>query len=219
MSDKFTIEDLMIKIMPGGFFIAVVYFLFRDKISLTLVDNLDFLYTFLLFCSAFIFGEILQTIAHLNEWIVDLFFKRRRPSNIFLYKNNPVLKSKEKRLELIDTLSLNPEDVIGFDKDYKELSFWKKKGDKKYDNISQSIFWKLYSNVSDGEEIKSSNRNYLFVRGITIELIIISIILLICKNYYFFAGTLTIGIIFLWRARGLARGLVFKTVLLNLKNK
>ena len=219
MSDKFSIEDLMIKIMPGGFFIAVVYFLFRDKISLTLVDNLDFLYTFLFFCSAFIVGEILQTIAHLNEWIIDLFFKRRRPSNIFLYKNNPVLKSKEKRLELIDTLSLNPEDVIGFDKDYKELSFWKKKGDKKYDNISQSIFWKLYSNVSDGEEIKSSNRNYLFVRGITIELIIISAILLICKNYYFFVGTSVLSIIFLWRARGLARGLVFKTVLLNLKNK
>lgn len=219
MSDKFSIEDLMIKIMPGGFFIAVVYFLFRDKISLTLVDNLDFLYTFLFFCSAFIVGEILQTVAHLNDWIIDLFFKRRRPSNIFLYKNNPVLKSKEKRLELIDTLSLNPEDVIGFDKDYKELSFWKKKGDKKYDNISQSIFWKLYSNVSDGEEIKSSNRNYLFVRGITIELIIISAILLICKNYYFFVGTSVLSIIFLWRARGLARGLVFKTVLLNLKNK
>lgn len=219
MNDKFTIEDLMIKIMPGGFFIAVVYFLFRDKISLPLVDNLDFLYTFLFFCSAFIVGEILQTIAHLNEWIIDLFFKRRRPSNIFLYNNNPVLKSGEKKLELIDKLSLTPEAVDGFDKEYKTLSFWRKKRDKKYDNISQSIFWRLYSNVSDSEEIKSSNRNYLFVRGITIELIIISIILLICKNYYFFAGTLTIGIIFLWRARGLARGLVFKTVLLNLKNK
>lgn len=219
MSDKFTIEDLMIKIMPGGFFIAVMYFLFRDKISLTLVDNLDFLYTFLFFCSAFMVGEILQTIAHLNEWIIDLFFKRRRPSNIFLYNNNPVLRSAEKKLELLDKLSLNPEDVSGFNKDYKKLSFWKKKRDKKFDNISQSIFWKLYSNVSDGEEIKSSNRNYLFVRGITIELIIISVILLICKNFYFFAGTSVISIIFLWRARGLARGLVFKTVLLNLKNK
>lgn len=219
MSDKFTIEDLMIKIMPGGFFIAVVYFLFRDKISLTLVDNLDFLYTFLFFCSAFIVGEILQTIAHLNEWIIDLFFKRRRPSNIFLYNNNPVLKSREKRVELMNKLSLSTEDVSGFNKNYKELSFWKKKRDKKYDNISQSIFWRLYSNVSDSEEIKSSNRNYLFVRGITIELIIISIILLICKNYYFSSGALAIGIIFLWRARGLARGLVFKTVLLNLKNK
>lgn len=219
MNDKFTIEDLMIKIMPGGFFIAVVYFLFRDKISLTLVDNLDFFYTFLFFCSAFIVGEILQTIAHLNEWIIDLFFKRRRPSNIFLYNNNPVLKSREKRVELMDKLSLSTEDVSGFNKNYKELSFWKKKRDKKYDNISQSIFWRLYSNVSDSEEIKSSNRNYLFVRGITIEFIIISIILLICKNYYFSSGTLAIGIIFLWRARGLARGLVFKTVLLNLKNK
>lgn len=219
MNDKFSIEDLMIKIMPGGFFIAVVYFLFRDKVLLTLVDNLDFFYTFLFFCSAFIVGEVLQTIAHLNEWIIDLFFKCRRPSNIFLYKNNPVLKSKEKRLELIDSISLSPEDVAGFNKDYKELSFWKKKDDKKYDSISQSIFWRLYSNVSDSEEIKSSNRNYLFVRGITIELIIISIILLICKNYYFFTGVLVISIIFLWRARGSARGLVFKTVLLNLKNK
>lgn len=219
MSDKFTIEDLMIKIMPGGFFIAVMYFLFRDEISLTLVDNLDFFYTFLFFCSAFIIGEILQTIAHLNEWVIDLFFKRRRPSNIFLYNNNPVLKSEEKRFELIEMLSLKPDDVAGLNKNYEKLSFWRKKRDKKYDNVSQSIFWRLYSKVSDSEEIKTSNRNYLFVRGITIELIIISIILLICKNYYFFVGTLVVGIIFLWRARGLARGLVFKTVLLNLKNK
>lgn len=219
MTEKFTIEDLMIKVMPGGFFIAVIYFLFQDKIIFTLVDNLDFFYTFLFFCSAFIVGEIFQAFAHLNEWIIDLFFKRRRPSNIFLYKNNPVLKSQEKRIEILDKLSLNDADLIALNKDYKELSFFKRKQDKKYDNFSQSIFWKLYSQISDSEEMKAVNRNYLFVRVMMIEFLLTGVVLVILRNYYWAILSIFIGFVFLWRSRGLARGLVFKTVLLNLKAK
>jgi len=71
MSDKFSIEDLIMKVMPGGFLLAIFYFLFRGKIQFNFIENLDFFYTFLFFCSAYIIGELLQTIAHEIEWIID----------------------------------------------------------------------------------------------------------------------------------------------------
>jgi hypothetical protein len=217
MTDKFSIEDLMIKILPGGFLLAVIYFVFNDKIHFNLIDNLDFFYTFLFFCSSFIVGELLQTVAHAMEWIIDGFFKFRRPSEIFLYKNNPVLKNSHKRTELIEKLSLKNEELTIFNKDYSELSvlWWKKK--KTEDHLAQSIFWRLYSKVSSDDEMKMSNRNYLFIRVIMIEFLVISILL---YSRFFTLSILSaiIFLVFLWRARGIARGLVFKTVLLNLKN-
>lgn len=216
MTDKFSIEDLMIKILPGGFLLAVIYFIFYNKVHVNFVDNLDFFYTFLFFCSAFIAGELLQTIAHEIEWIIDIFFKFRRPSEIFLYKNNPIIKSEHKRDEAIEKFNLSEEYLNIFNKDYSNLSiFWWKK-DKKHDEISQSIFWRLYSKVSDNDEIKASNRNYLFIRVITIEFLLISI-LLYSKFFALSILSAVIFLVFLWRARGIARGLVFKTVLLNLK--
>lgn len=219
MTEKFSIEDLIIKVMPGGFLLAIVYFLFGNKIQLTFVDNLDFFYTFLFFCSAFIVGELLQTIAHEIEWIIDIFFKFRRPSEVFLYKNNPILKNNHQRDEIMQQLALKDDKAKNFDKDYSKLSilWWKK--DKESNELSQSVFWKLYSRVSDIEEIKTANRNYLFVRVITIEFLLIATLLLSDKNYFWAITSTLFCLIFLWRSRGIARGLVFKTVLLNLKDK
>jgi hypothetical protein len=217
MNDKFSIEDLMIKIMPGGFLLAVLYFLFKDKIQLSFVEGLDFFYTFLFFCSAYIVGELLQTITHEVEWVIDIFFKLRRPSEIFLYKNNPVINSEHKRGELIRELDLGEAESKLFDQEYSRLSFWWWKKDKKTDQISQSIFWKLYSRVNQTEDIKIANRNYLFVRAITLEFLIIGILLFIHRYFYWSILSLLFCVIFLWRSRGIARGLVFKTVLLNLK--
>ncbi|MBU1782963.1 hypothetical protein KKA77_00025 [Patescibacteria group bacterium] len=216
MTDKFTIEDLMIRIMPGGFLLAIIFFVFHDKIQINFIDSLDFFYTFMFFCSAFIVGEFLQTIAHETEWFIDIFFKFRRPSEIFLYKNNPVLKSAHKRKEAIEKLNLSDEELKIFDKEYSELSvlWWKK--EKKNDEISQSLFWRLYSQVSGSEEIKISNSNYLFTRVIMLEFLLISI-LLYNKNFTLSILSMIILLVFLWRSRGVARGLVFKTVLLNLK--
>ena len=204
--------------MPGGFLLAIFYFLFGDKIQFNFIENLDFFYTFLFFCSAYIFGEILQTIAHEIEWIIDIFFKLRRPSEIFLYKNNPIIKNEYKRNELIKELKLEEIESKFFDQKYSALSFWWWKKNKKSDEVSQSIFWKLYSRVSQVDEIKIANRNYLFVRVIMLEFLIIGILLIIDKNFYWSILSFIFCIIFLWRSRGVARGLVFKTVLLNLKN-
>lgn len=218
MTDKFTMEDLMIRIMPGGFLLAIIYFVFRNNIQINFVDSLDFFYTFMFFCSAFIIGELLQTIAHETEWLIDIFFKFRRPSEIFLYKNNPVLKSSHKRREVIEKLNLPDEELKYFDKEYSELSilWWKKEKGK--DEVSQSLFWRLYTQVGGSEEIKTSNTNYLFIRVIMIEFLLIST-LLYFKNFTLSILSLLIFFVFLWRARGIARGLVFKTVLLSLNNK
>lgn len=64
MQDKFTLEDLMIRVMPGGFLLAIIFFMFFNETWVDVTQNFDFLYTFFFFCSAFIIGELLQTLAH-----------------------------------------------------------------------------------------------------------------------------------------------------------
>lgn len=216
MNDNFSIEELMIRVLPGGFLLAFIIFELGHVTEITLDQNLDFLYTFLFFCSAFIVGEILQTIAHEFEWIIDIFFKFRRPSQVFLYKKNPIIKSDHKLSELLEHLSLPKEKIIPFQISYSDIPviFGRK---KESDDLSQSIFWKLYSKVSETEEIKICNRNYLFSRVMTIIFLIIAIVLITKGNFYASVTSFLIFCIFLWRSRGIARGLVFKTVLLNLK--
>ncbi|MDA0208532.1 MAG: hypothetical protein O3B64_04005 [bacterium] len=218
MNDKFSIEELMIRILPGGFLLTFVFFQFGYNTQITLDQNLDFLYTFLFLCSSFIVGELLQTIAHELEWVIDIFFKFRRPSQVFLYKNNPVLNSKYKRDELLEFLDLPEQILTPFQKDYSEIPLiFKRK--KEVDDLSQSIFWKLYHEVSEREEIRICNRNYLFTRVISITFLIIGIALFTKSDMYTAMISLLIFFILLWRSRGVARGLVFKTILLNLKNK
>jgi len=218
MQDKFTIEELMIRVLPGGFLLAVTFFVFSNGSQMNLSNNLDFLYTFLFFCVAFILGELLQTLAHEFEWIIDMFFRCRRPSKVFLYKENPILNNNYKREELINFLNLQENEREVFEKRYSDIPFFFKRN-KKNDDLSQSIFWKLYSKVSDLEEVKIANRNYLFVRVMLIEFLLLSVCFFYNKNLYFSFLSLIITFIFLWRGRGCAKGLVFKTVLLNLKEK
>ncbi len=218
MIEKLSIEDLVIKVMPGGFFLGVIYFYYFKDLQITLNVNFDLMYTFIFFCLAFIVGEILQTIAHLSECIIDVFFKFRRPSKVFLYKNNPVMKSDYKRNELLNFLNLNEEKSEIFNKKYKDLHFLKFwKISKNENDISQSIFWKLYTNVSNSEEVKVSNRGYLFVRVIMIVFLLLSLIFFYEDEVKYTIFCILMFLTFLWRSRGYARGLVFKVVLLNLK--
>ena len=162
MTEKFTLEDLLIKIIPGGVLIGVLYFLFSDQIYLKIEKGLDFFYTFLFFTFSFLAGEVIQTIAHELEWIIYSFFKFYKPSEVFLYKENPVLKNEHIRQRLINHIELEPSEIETFEKTYKELPilWWKREKQKK----TQSIFWKLYSEVSSETEIKVFNRNFLFGR-------------------------------------------------------
>lgn len=215
MTEKFTLEDLFIKIIPGGVLIGVLYFVFYDTIEIKLDKGLDFFYSFLFFTFSFLAGELIQTIAHEFEWIIFCFFKFYKPSEIFLYRSNPVLKNDFIRNQIIEHLNLDKDEQAYFDKSYKELPiFWWK---REKQNKAQSIFWKLYSQISSESEIKLFNRNFLLVRGITFSILIMSILLFINNQNGWAIITSILFILFLWRTRGMARTLIFKTVLLNLK--
>ncbi len=215
MTEKFTLEDLFIKIIPGGVLIGVLYFIYSEQIDLELEHGLDLFYTFLFFTFSFLAGEVIQTIAHELEWIIFSFFKFYKPSEIFLYNENPVLKDNHIKQRLFNFLSLNVNDQKYFEKTYKELPliWWK----REKQNKAQSIFWKLYSEISSEAEIKTFNRNFLLVRAITFTSLGISILFFIKSNRELGVVAIILFILFLWRARGMARTLVFKTVLLNLK--
>lgn len=215
MTEKFTLEDLFIKIIPGGVLIGVLFFIFHDNIELKLDKGLDFFYTFLFFTFSFLAGELIQTIAHEFEWIIFSFFKFYKPSEIFLYRSNPILKNDFIREQIIEHLNLDEDEQTYFNKTYKELPllWWK----REKQNKAQSIFWKLYSQISSESEIKIFNRNFLLVRAITFSTLGISVLLFIKDQNNWAITTSVLFILFLWRARGMARTLIFKTVLLNLK--
>jgi hypothetical protein len=124
-------------------------------------------------CGAFIAGEILQTIAHECEFLIDLFFKCRRPSKVFLYESNPII-GEYHRKELKETLNLDKNQRNIFEKRYDELATLKKT--KEDEKLSQSIFWKLYHIVNETQTIKTTNRTYLFTRVLIVEFLIISIL-------------------------------------------
>lgn len=217
--DKFSLDELMIRVMPGGFLLTAIFFVFDSQVQVNLSDNLDFLYTFIFFCLAFILGELLQTIAHEIEWIIDVFFKFRRPSEVFLYKNNPILNNEHKRNELLSFLNLTKEELGKFQKDYSNLPALPWQKTKADDSLSQSIFWRIYFQVNSSEEIRSSNRNYLFNRVIMTTFLMLNTLLIFSAvNFYLIVISLLVFFVFLWRSRGLARGLVFKTVLMNLRH-
>lgn len=217
MTEKFTIEDLFIKIIPGGVLVGILYFVYGHQLNIEPTKGLDFFYTFLFFTFSFLSGEIIQTIAHELEFLVHLFFKCNKPSQVFLYQGNPVLKNEHIRLEIIKHLAIEDEVLINYNKPYKELRWFKK--DKNSKNRCQSYFWKIYTNVSNEVEIKVFNRNYLLTRGITIGCLMSIIIFSIEQNIPFIIVSSVLFLMFLWRTRGMARTLVFKTILLNLKKQ
>jgi len=216
MTEKFTIEDLFIKIIPGGALVGILYFVYGNQLNIDATKGLDFFYTFLFFIFSYLAGEIVQTIANELEFLINLFFKRNKPSQIFLYKNNPVLKNENIRLDIIKYLAIEDDVLKNYNKSYKELHWFKK--DKNSKSRCQGYFWKIYINVSNEAEIKTFNRNFLLIRGITIVCLMMIVVFSIKQNLSFIIGSSLLFLMFLWRTRGMARTLVFKIVLLNLKN-
>lgn len=215
MIEKFSIDEITFRVLPGGFFLSIFYFMYGSSINLELNENLDFLYTFIFFCSAFIVGELFQTIAHSMEWIIDIFFKFKRPSEIFLYKNNPVITNEDRRDKIVEHLKLTDKELEVFNIDYNDISRWRR--NKKNNELTQSKFWQLYGIVSETEELKLSKRGYHFVRVIMVEFMFLSALFFWNNYIYIGVSSVLVFLIFLWRSRGYARGLVFKTVQANLK--
>lgn len=214
MTEKFTLEDLFIRIIPGGVLVGVLYFSYSKEINIEFIKGLDFLYTFIFFTFSYLVGEIIQTIARILEPIIYVFFKFYKPSKIFLYKNNPVLNSNYQRDKIMELL--HEESLDGFDEEYKNIPYVPR--NKELDDRSQGIFMKLYTKVSSDSEIKIFNRGYLLIRAITFMSLFVSIFFITQSNCQLSLVFGVVFLLFLWRARGMARTLVYKTVLINLKN-
>jgi hypothetical protein len=92
------------------------------------------------------------------------------------------------------------------------------KKDNDIRKVPQRYFWKIWPNVETNEIIRQSNINYLFARVMVIDFFIIFLILFF--NNYLALSLLSflLFIVFLWRARGLAKGLVFKSVSVFISN-
>ena len=86
MTEKISLEDVFIKIIPGGVIIGVIFYFYGDQIDIKVIKGFDFLYTFTFIVFSYLVGEIIQTISHELEWMINIFFKFYRPSEIFYIK-------------------------------------------------------------------------------------------------------------------------------------
>lgn len=204
MVEKFSIDDLMIKIVPGGTLIIFILYIY-NPIKITPEKGLDFFYTFVYFTLSFIVGEIIQTIAHLFERLFYIFFRFYKPSEIFLLQKNPIFGPNEKINTIVSKTYGNNNSIQ--EMSFKEIKFYK---DKELRFKVQRIFNMIYSKVSQEPEIKIFNRGFLMVRGITLTFLIIAI-LFITSNYCTLSiCSFLIVLIFFWRARGCSKKLVEK---------
>lgn len=220
MIDKLTLEDLLIKIMPGGILVCVLCFLYAPHVISNANSGFDFVYAFIFLTFSYLAGELIQIIAHLNvieRYMICIFFKFYKPSEIFLYRENPVIKEESLRQDILGHLKLNTHNAEEFKQKYKDLPLFFFKKDSS--SQSQSIFWKLYSNLSGDSEIKIFNRGYLFYRGFICLFIILSFLFFIEDYKTYSVISILLFVVFLYRARGTARTLVFKVAILNLRSK
>lgn len=219
MIKNFSLNDLFIRILPGGALLGVLILVYHSELEVYILPKLESLYIFIFFTFSYLLGEILQTIAHSLDKLSMIFFKFYLPSEIFLYKNNPVLKDHVDISKLIEILDLDSDDQeIIKNVDYKEMCFFSKR--KKFivpNKISQRCFWKLYTKISN--EVDDFNRGYLLIRALFFPVFFISVVFLINKLYFLFFIFFVVSLIFIWRLRGTARMLVFKTVNKNLYTK
>lgn len=138
------------------------------------------------------------------------------PSQIFLYKSNPII-SNWIRDNIIKKLKLRKDEIELFNKSYKKICLCPC-ATKKENSISQEFFRKLYNSVEDTDKVKIANRNYLFLRAIFLEFLVLTLLFLFYwKMQNIWIITLIIDLIILWRLRGVAKWLIINTVLSNIK--
>lgn len=218
MTDKFSLEDLLINILPGWFVIIMIWLFYHfqfplslDSEKLKVVLGNDFLLTSAFIISSFIVGEILQTMAHLKpiEKFFDIFTKWQRPSEIFLLKNNPVVTDYFlNKLTKYDTRISNLWS-------YKNISwwhiFWWKNKDSKE---CQDIFNEIYTEVRENKILQYSNAKYLFTRVLTSIFLLLTVTCIYFSLYQLFIISGALFMVFLYRTRWCAVGLVKSTIIL-----
>lgn len=212
MVEKFSLNDLFMRIMPGGTCLGTIVLICHYNFNIQLIKELEFIYVFMFFTFSYVIGEILQTISHEIEHFTMIFFKFYLPSEIFLYKNNPILKENiklQKVIELVDLTDQEKEIIEGID--YKKLSLFSKRNNfMEAKNINQRCFLQMYHDVRD--KVTDFNRGYLFVRCMTCMFLFVSVILLFCNYYEYSMIIFAVFLLFMWRLRGMARTLVFKVI-------
>lgn len=212
MVEKFSLNDLFMRIMPGGTCLGAIVLICHYNFNIQLIKELEFIYVFMFFTFSYVIGEILQTISHEIEHFTMIFFKFYLPSEIFLYKNNPILKENIKLQKIIDLVDLtDQEKEIIKEIDYKKLPLFSERNNfTEAKNINQRCFLQLYHDVHD--KVTDFNRGYLFARCMTCMFLFVSVILLFCKCYEFGVIIFAVFLLFMWRLRGMARTLVFKVI-------
>ena len=214
MSDKFSIDEYMVKIMPWWALILILCLFFWEDVPVEFWWEYDVLYAFVFVCLSYIAWEIIQTLSHLLDFVINVWFKFRKPTEIFLYKKNPVIKNEHKRKELLSALKIEKEIEEILDVEYASLNWLKfRKISKKNNDVLQSYYWTIYTSVKNNPEIKQWHTNYLFIRATMFDCLVLSI--LSFSYWYHELGwtSLIIRLILFWRIRWLARWLVFNAVL------
>lgn len=207
-----SLNEFLISILPGGTILSVVLatLIIRDPNIFKPFESLEVLSIFLFLSGSFIIAEMLQTIAHICEKIIDLlFFKGYRPSDIFLLPNNPIVNNELVRRDLLEKLNITKDQENSF-VNYKEIPF-KIYGNKKisYIDMNKKCFWKIYTQCRNEEHIKDSNARYLFTRVMFVVFVFLSIWFLKYSAGWLLFCSIAFALLFMWRVRGCARGLVF----------
>ena len=77
MSDKFSIDEYMVKIMPWWALILILCLFFWEDVPVEFWWEYDVLYAFVFVCLSYIAWEIIQTLSHLLDFVINVWFKFR----------------------------------------------------------------------------------------------------------------------------------------------
>lgn len=229
MFDKFSYQNLIITLIPGGFFISVLILTLPQifpQFSTKLPEQ-DFLLTFMFLAISLAAGEAIQTLGHSMEALIDfIFFKGYRPSEIFLLPGNPILGEHQ----LQQVLEQNVYNANRhFLTEYSKVSRWKRlmNGKEHFAAQSQQVFRLHYTKNAQSERVQDANARYLFVRGMFV-------VCLITAGWFCYIAFLRVepnvriwhvlaltsaffALLFLYRARGYGKGLVCEVAYLSTK--
>lgn len=220
MENSFSRDDFMMKILPWWFFLWFLILFWEVNITFENPENYDFLFSFIFICFSFITWEILQILSHTDffEFLaIKSWFRNRLPSEVFLYKNNPVI-SNEDRDKIVKKLKIKKDIPIDLEYHYNNIPYERVKT-KNYNVYNQKIFRIIYTPIKNTETIKKSNIYYLFLRSFLLELLFIDILLF--YRWYLMYGiiNLFISLIISKRLYNVSKKLIYHTVKETLYSK
>jgi hypothetical protein len=221
-------ENFFITIVPGGSLLAYLLFIFNNSLKLSPQLSLwlgnEILTSFVFIALSLILGEIIQTIAHWLDFVTNCYFRFSQPSEIFLFEDNPVINelTRKKLLELLRT-NTGKDYSSDFDLDYNKLC----PCNKDYNAVkplAHHAFMTIYKSCAS-EQVKDTNIRYIYLRSLmalfTILILYTLTKSLVCSEVFWFELICfgVFAIIFSYRVRGCASGLVREVVFDHLRGE